>query len=74
MLTQAKPDVGPLITKTVVAVMSQVDDDAALQSEIGALCHYIQHTFVSHEVMKQRKQWDDDRQAKISNAILRAMK
>jgi hypothetical protein len=53
MMTQAEPHVGPLITKTVMATM--VDDDVALQSEIGALCHYIQHTCVSCDVMKQQK-------------------
>ena len=74
MLTQAKPNIGPTITQTVVAAMSLADDHATLQTEIGALCHYIQHACNMREVMKQRKQWDDDRQAKISNAIANAMK
>ena len=74
MLTQAKSNIGPLITKTVVATMGEVDDLAALQSEIGALCHYIQHTCDMRQVMRQRKQWDEEWQAKISNAIATAMK
>ena len=58
----------------VVAAMSRVDEDAVLQTEIGALCHYVQHTVESREVLKQRRQWDEDRQAKISELISAAMK
>jgi hypothetical protein len=72
---QAKPHVTPVIEKMVVAAMSQVDEEAALQSEIGALCHYVQHTVESRGVMKQRKQWEERyRQAKINAIISRAMK
>ena len=74
VLAQAKPHVTPLTTKIVDASMLQVDDKAALESEINALCHYVQHTVASREVMKQRKQWDDERQAKINEIISRAMK
>ena len=71
---QAKPGIGPLITQSVVATMDKVDDDGALQSEIGALRHYIQHACNMRQVARQRKQWDEERQAKISDTIARAMK
>lgn len=74
VFTHATPHVTPHITKIVVAAMSEVDDEAALQTEIAHLCHYVQHTIMSREVMLQRKQWDDDHKAKISDVISRAMK
>ena len=54
--------------------MSHVDDNAALQSEIAALCHYIQHTCNMRQVTKQRKQWDEDRLARINDTISRVMR
>lgn len=74
MLTQAKPGLGPLITKTLAAAMSHIDDEVAFQAEIDALCSYMQDLCMSREVLKQRKQWDDERQAKISEAVARSMK
>lgn len=74
MFTQAKPQVTAAITKIVVAAMSKVDEEATLHSEIEALCHYVQHTVQSREIMKQRKQWEEDRQAKINDMISTAMK
>ena len=71
---QAKPTVGPQIRETVLAAMSQVDDDVAFQSEFDALCRYIEHMCITREVFKQRKQWEDERQAKINEAVSRAMK
>ena len=74
MLTQAKPHVTPLITKIVNVAMSQADDEAALQSEIRGLCHYVQHTVEAREVNKQRKLWEEERQAKINDIVSGAMK
>ena len=74
LCVQGKPHIGPTITQSVVATMRLVDDDAALRTEIAALCDYIQHACNMREVIKQRKQWDDDRNAKISDAIAKAMK
>ena len=47
---QAKPTVGPQIRETVVAAMSQVDDDVAFQSEFDALCRYIEHMCITPQV------------------------
>ena len=74
MFTQAKPGLGPLITKTLVAAMSHVDDDVVFQAELDALCRYIQNMCLAREVLKQRKQWDDERQARISEALSKSMK
>lgn len=73
-LMQVKPHVTPVFTKMVVAAMSQVDDNVIFQFQIDVVCHYIQHTDVSCEVMTQLKQWDDDRHAKINDVISKAMK
>ena len=61
MRVQARPDVQPAITETVVATMSKVGDESGIVYEIAALLSYIEHIFVMRNVMKQRKQWDDDR-------------
>ena len=74
MLMQARPDVGPPIIELVVAIVSKADDASAIAAEIGALVKYVEHTFLMREVTKQRKQWEDDRQAKVNDAIARAMK
>ena len=74
MLMQARPDVGPQITEVVVATISKVHDAAAVAAEVDALVKYVEHTFLMREVMKERKQWEDDRQAKVTEAIARAMK
>ena len=71
---QARPDVGPLISQTVLNTVSKVHDPTALAVEIEALLKYVEHTLVMREVKKQRKQWEEDRQAKVSEAIARAMK
>jgi len=73
-MMQARSDVGPQITEVVVAIVRKVHDAAALDAEIEALVRYVEHTFLSREVMRQRKQWDEDRQAKVNEAIARAMK
>ena len=70
----AKPDVRPPMTETVVSMMSKVGDESGLALEIEALVFYIQHMFDTRNVLKQRKQWDEDRQAKITAAIALAMK
>jgi hypothetical protein len=74
VLAQGKPNVGPSITQSVVATINRVEDRTALTNEIAALCEYIQHACDMREAIKQRKQWDEDRQAKISDSIARSMK
>ena len=71
---QAKADVGPQITEVVVSSVSKVGDETAMEAEVDALVKYVGHTFQMQEVMKQRKEWEDDRQAKVTDAIARAMK
>ena len=71
---QARLDVGPTITETVVATISKVHDDALVAVEVGALLRYVEHTLVMRDVKSQRKQWEEDRQAKVTEAIARAMK
>ena len=74
MTLQARPEVRPLITQSVVATIGKVGDETAFGSEITALLNYVQHIFIMRNVMKVRKQWDDDRHAKIDVAIANAMK
>ena len=74
MLAQGKANIGPTITQTVIDTMSVVDDGVALSAEIAALCHYIKHMCDMREANRLRKQWDEDRQAKINDAIVKAMK
>ena len=74
MLLHAQADVRPAITESVVAVMSRVADVEHLASQVDALLRYIEHTHIMRNVLKQRKQWDEDRQAKVSAAIASAMK
>ena len=62
------------MTQTVVATISQVGDGSGLACEIEALLTFIQHMFGMRNVMRQRKQWEEDRQAKITAAIALAMK
>lgn len=65
---------GPIITQTVVATIGKMHDGATIVAEIGALLNYVQHVFATQEVMRQRKQWDEDREAKVNETIARAMK
>jgi hypothetical protein len=74
MLVQARTDVGPQITEIVVASVSKVHDVGAMEGEVAALLKYVEHTVHMREVMKQRKEWEDDRQAKVTEAIAKAMK
>ena len=74
LLMQAKPKVTPPITKAVVGVVKKIDDATAMTVEIVALITYIRYIFVMREVVKERKQWEDDHQKKISEAIAKAMK
>ena len=74
MVMQARPDVGPLITQTVVNTVGKVHDPTAVAIEIDALLKYVEHTLVMREVKKQRKQWEEDRQTKVTEAIAVAMK
>lgn len=74
MLLQAKGDIRPAITEAVVATMSKVGDESQFNYEIDALLKYIEHVFVSRSVQRQRKQWDEERQAKVNAAIASAMK
>lgn len=55
-MSQARPDVGPRTTHSVVAAVSKVSDEGAMAVEIGALLKYVEHTVVMREVTKQRKQ------------------
>jgi hypothetical protein len=71
---QARADVGPQITEVVVAIVSKIHDVADVAVEIGALVKYMEHTFLMREVKRQRKQWEEDRQAKVNAAIGIAMK
>lgn len=71
---QARADVGPQITEVVVAIVSKIHDVADVAAEIGALVKYVEHTFLMREVKRQRKQWEEDRQAKVNAAIGIAMK
>jgi len=76
MLTvmRARPDVGPLITQCVVHTVGKIDDPAAVAAEIDGLLKYVEHILVMREIKKQRKQWDEDRQTKVAEAIAVAMK
>ena len=74
MLLQAKPEVTAGITHTVADVISKIHDAPAVAKEIIALVAYMHDIFLRREVVKQRKQWEDDRQKKIGEAIARAMK
>jgi hypothetical protein len=71
---QARPDVSPLITQTVVNTVGKVHDPTAVAAEIDALLVYVEHILVMREVKKQRKQWEEDRQTKVTEAIAVAMK
>ena len=64
---------GPATTQSVAAAVSKVYDEGAMAEEIGALLKYVEHTVVMREVNRQRKQWEEDRQAKVAEAIARAM-
>lgn len=74
MVMQARPDVSPLITQTVANTVSKVQNPVLVAAEIDALVKYVDHTLVMREVKKQRKQWEDDQQTKVEEAIARAMK
>lgn len=74
MVMQARPDVTPLITQTVVNTVSNVHEPTAVAAEIDALLKYVEHTLVMREVKKQRRQWEDDRKTKVEEAIAKAMK
>ena len=73
-MLQARSDSNLSVTETVVATMKKVDDEPALQVEVDALVNYIQHMVYMRNVMKQRLQWDEDRQAKVNAAIATTMK
>ena len=49
------------MTEAVVATISKVGDEPALAAEVDLLLNYIQHMVLMRNVMKQRKQWDEDR-------------
>jgi hypothetical protein len=71
---QARAEVSPQITEVVVAAMSKDHDVTAVAAEVAALVRYVEHTFLMRENVTQRKQWEEDRQAKVNEAIARAMK
>lgn len=71
---QARPDVTPQITEVVVGTVNKAHDGVAMAAEVVALVKYVEHTFLVREAMRQRKQWEDDRQGKVTEAIGRAMK
>ena len=62
------------MTEAVVWAITKVDDETAMQVEVAALVKYVDHSFQVREVMKLRKEWEDDRQAKVDDSIARAMK
>lgn len=62
------------MTQDVVATVRKVNDVDALALEIGALLRYIEHTLIMREVKTQRMKWEEDRQAKVTEAIAKAMK
>ena len=68
-MLQDKPDIGPAMKESVVATFRRLGDGSGVESEIDALLNYGQHVFNMRNVLKQRKQWDEDRQAKITSAI-----
>lgn len=55
-------------------VISKIDDAPAVATKIVALLTYVHDIFLRREVVKQRKQWDNDRQNKIGETIVKAMK
>ena len=71
---QARQDVGPGITDVVVSTVGKLHEVNAMAAEVHALVKYVEHVFQMREVMKQRKLWEDDRQAKVTEAIAKAMK
>jgi len=71
---QSKPEITPLITEAVVGLISDSEDATRMELETAALLTYVQHIFVMREVVKERKQWEDNRQKKVSDAIAKAMK
>ena len=54
-MLQARSEVKPLITQSVVATMGSTGDEIAFASEITALLNYVLHIFIMHNVMKQQK-------------------
>ena len=63
------------MTEAVMGVVRKIEDaSASVDVEIAALTTYVQHIFVVREVAKERKQWEDGRQKKVSKAIALAMK
>ena len=73
-MLQARSDVKPSMTESVVATMSKVGDEPALAAEVDALQNYIQHMVLTRNLTKQRAQWDEERQSKVNAAIAAAMK
>ena len=72
---QAKSRVTPPIQQAVVGVVNKIDDAATVVDvEVQALITYVKHIFVMRDVVKERKQWEDNRQKKITEAIAKAMK
>ena len=71
---QARPDVSPLVTQTVVDTVSKVHEPTKVAAEIDALLRYVEHTLVMREVQQLRKRWEEDRQNKVEEAIAKAMK
>ena len=71
---QAKPEITPQITQAVLGVVTNIDNASAMDVETTALIRYVQHIFVMREVVRERKQWEDDRLKKVSDAIAKAMK
>lgn len=74
LTVQARQDVGPQITRVVVSTVAKVRDVDAMAAEVHDLVKYVEHVFQMREVMKLRKVWEDDRQAKVTEAIAKAMK
>ena len=74
MPLQARAEVTQPITQAVGGVVSHIEDANAVAQEIGALLNYVQHVFTMREVAIQRKQWEDTRLQKVSEATAKAMK
>jgi hypothetical protein len=72
---QARAGVTPPISEAVERAVNKMDNAAnAVDIEIGDLITYVKHVFLMRDLKKERKEWEDNRQKKVTDAIARAMK
>jgi hypothetical protein len=74
LLLQARAEVTQPITQAVGGVVSHIEDANVVAVEIAALLTYVQHIFDMRVVLKERKQWEDNRLQKVNEATAKAMK